>query len=88
MRNIFKEHEKVIQEYCVKNKLDFEKARKMPKSCIGNTVHVQYFSNEVAKQELAGIVTASPMPVVLKITETGGRVTIEQTTHTSRYLAV
>jgi hypothetical protein len=86
MRNFFKENEPAIREYCEDTGLDFEKARKMPKSFNSNSAYVLYYDESLDKR--LGLNDEIPMPIVLKITAVDVRLEFEQTEHTAKHLSL
>ena len=84
MCKLFLDWETEIKAYCDSNDLDYEKAKKMPKSWGKNDIAVQYIDKEKGKQ---GLLDDTPAPVVLWIRkDKNGSIIFEQTEHTEKYL--
>ena len=88
MCKLFLDNESVIKDYCEKNGLNFEKAKHSPKTFGQDDIYIQHYDEEIATQELAGLIRPSPMPITLKIFKRGTRLEFEQTEHTATHLAV
>lgn len=88
MCKMFDDWSKQIEEYCMENNLNFEKAKKMSKCCSNDDIILQYFhpENESVKNGL-GLLDETPMPVVLLITKDGNKLKFKQTEYTQKYLA-
>ena len=77
-----------IKEYCEKNNLSFEKAKKMSQSSNKTMLLLQYYNpNSESVKKGMGLLDETPMPAVLWITKNGDRLEFEQTEYTRRYLA-
>ena len=87
MCKLFDEWSAQIEEYCIKNNLSFEKAKKMSKCWSKNDIILQYFNpeSESVKKGL-GLLDETPMPAVLWITKNGDSLNFEQTEYTRQYL--
>lgn len=83
VRNLFDVHEHEIEDYCLKNGLNFMRLKSMPKCWGKNDVWVQYHSE---KSGLNGLKEEIPAPVVLKICKKNGKLSFEQTEYTRKYL--
>lgn len=83
MCKLFSKHEKEIEEYCIANQLDFEKAKKLPQCWGKNDIWLQYHDPQKGKD---GLRDETPAPIVLKIFVNNGKVDFEQTEHTRKYL--
>jgi len=85
----FEEWENEIRDYCGKNNLNFDKAKKMVQSSNKDMLLLQYFDpeNESVKKGL-GLLDETPMPAVLWIKRNGNALEFEQTEHTRRFLGV
>ena len=88
MCKLFTDNEAAIKDYCYENRLNFEKARKSPKSFNKTECRIQYYDREVGRQELLGLIPPAPAPITLKIFKTDSGLHFEQTEHTAKYLAV
>ncbi len=85
MCKLFEEWSEEIRKYCENNGLDFDKAKKMPKSWGKNDVWVLYHDPEKGKN---GLRDETPMPIVLRIDrQPDGTLVFGQTEHTKKYLA-
>ena len=84
MCKLFQKWQNEIKDYCLMNNLDFEKAKKMPKSWGKNDIALQYVDD--TEGEL-GLLDETPAPVVLWIRKSGDKLVFEQTEHTRKYLA-
>ena len=87
MSKLFRDNEHVIRMYCDENHLDFEKAKKMPKSWNDKEgiCYVQFYDEEDEPQ-YDGLKIDIPMPIVLMIHKVSGGIAFEQTEHTIKYL--
>ena len=84
MCKLFLDWETEIKAYCDSNDLDYEKAKKMPKSWGKNDIALQYIDKEKGKQ---GLLDDTPAPVVLWIRkDKNGIIIFEQTEQTEKYL--
>ncbi|MCD8127497.1 MAG: hypothetical protein LUD82_08680 [Clostridiales bacterium] len=81
----FDEWSEHISDYCAKNGLSFEKAKRMVQSSNENVLVLQYY--DPTKEASQGLLDETPMPVVLWVTRENGQLKFEQTEHTSKYLA-
>ena len=88
MCKMFDDWSEQIEEYCIKNNLSFEKAKKMSKCWGKNDIILQYFNpeSESVKKGL-GLLDETPMPAVLLISKDGNQLKFEQTEYTQQYLA-
>lgn len=86
MCKLFDEWENEIKKYCKENMLNFEKARKLPKSWGKSDIALQYVDKEKGKK---GLLDDIPAPVILWIRKKpDGRIAFEQTEYTKKYLAL
>lgn len=83
MCKLFNLWENEIRDYCIKNNLDFEKARKMPKSWGKDDIALQYVDDNEGE---LGLLDETPAPVVLWIKRINGELVFEQTEYTRKYL--
>ncbi|MDO4198416.1 MAG: hypothetical protein Q4D13_05460 [Erysipelotrichaceae bacterium] len=84
MCELFNRYENEIEDCCMANGLDFDKARKMVKCWNNEHIFLQYFDeNNDGKM---GLLDEEPMPVVLKIYISNNTLTFEKTENTDRYL--
>ena len=85
MCKMFDELSIKIQDYCISNGLDFEKAKKMCKGCGKDFMFLQYYDPNGEKK---GLLNETPMPLVLMISkQADGSLMFEQTEHTRKYLS-
>lgn len=84
MCKLFNLWENEIRDYCIKNNLDFEKAKKMPKSWGKDDIALQYVDDNEGE---LGLLDETPAPVVLWIKRINGELVFEQTEYTRKYLA-
>ena len=84
MCKLFSKYEKEIENYCLSNGLDFEKAKKLPQCWGKNDIWLQYHDPQKGKE---GLNTETPAPIVLKIYIENGNVSFEQTENTLKYLS-
>ncbi len=83
-KNFFEDWSDEIRSYFDSNGLDFDKARKMPKSYGKSDIWVLYGDPEKGKD---GLRDETPMPIVLMIDrKPDGTLVFEQTEHTRKYL--
>ena len=85
MCKLFDMYIKEIQNYCIANSLDFEKAKNMSQCWGKNDVWLQYHDPKKGK---SGLMDETPAPIVLKIIVNNGSVEFEQTEYTMKYLGV
>ena len=83
MCKLFDEWENEIKEYCTKNELSFEKAKKMCQSWSKNDLALSYHDKS---KGVNGLLDDTPMPMVLLITKTETGLNFEQTEFTKQYL--
>lgn len=83
MCKLFNRYENEIKDYCSNNGLNFEKVKSMPQCWSKNDIWIQHFDSEKGKE---GLRNETPAPIVLKISVKNGKVLIEQTEHTKKYL--
>lgn len=84
----FDEWANEIQDYCVANGFDFDKARRLSKCWGKNDLILQYFDPECESVKKGlGLRDETPMPVVLVITRTASGLMFEQTENTRKYLS-
>ncbi|MEE1171488.1 MAG: hypothetical protein U0K87_03950 [Ruminococcus sp.] len=83
MCKLFTKYEKEIEQYCLENSLDFEKAKRMPQCWGKNDIWLQYHDPQKGKN---GLKDETPAPIVLIITINNGRVEFEKTEFTEKYL--
>lgn len=84
MCKLFSKYEKEIENYCLSNGLDFEKAKKLPQCWGKNDIWLQYHDPQKGKE---GLNNETPAPIVLKIYIENGNVSFEQTENTLKYLS-
>lgn len=84
MCQLFNQWENEIKDYCVKNNLDFNKAKKMPKCWGKDIVALQFIDKEKGKM---GLLDDTPAPAVLWIKRINGELIFEQTEYTRKYLS-
>lgn len=84
MCKLFNEWEKEIKTYCLNNDLDFEKAKRLPKSWGKDDIALQYVDREKGRR---GLLDETPAPVVLWIRRERGKLIFEQTEYTRKYLS-
>lgn len=88
MCKLFNQWENEIRDYCKNNNLDFEKAKKMPKSWGKDDIALQYVDpNCNAIKKGLGLLDETPAPVVLWIKKINGNLVFEQTEYTKTYLS-
>ncbi len=81
----FNEWSMQIEKYCKENGLDFEKAKKMPKSWGKDDLMILHYDPEKGKM---GLLDETPMPLALYIKkQLDGTLVFEQTEHTRKYLS-
>lgn len=83
MCKLFDQYQGEIQKLCVDNGIDFEKAKKCPQCWSKNDIWLQYHDPNKGKN---GLLDETPSPVVLKIFVDNGKVSIEKTEYTERYI--
>ncbi len=86
MRNLYKEWEPQIKEYCEANGLSFEKAKKMIRNCnfVDRWLGLGYIN---PNREKKGLLEDIPAPPVLIVREDeNGVLQFEQTEYTDIYL--
>ena len=79
----FKEWFAEIQDYCMKNDLDFEKVKKLSKGNGSDFLLLGYSDIDKGKK---GLIDDTPAPLVLIIKKTIKGLVFEQTEYTSQYL--
>ena len=84
MCKLFDDWSEDIRAYCIEHNLDFEKARRMPKSYSKTDIALQHVDKEKGKN---GLRDETPAPVVLWIIkEPNGTLVFKQTEYTEKYL--
>lgn len=80
----FKDCENAINAFCMKNHLDFDKAKSMAK-CFGtDLLWLQYHDQQKGS---SGLYDETKMPVVLEVIRQNGEIIIRETEYTRHYLA-
>jgi len=80
----FKEWFSEIQDYCLKNNLDFEKVKRLSKGNGPDFLLLGYSDPNNGKK---GLIDDTPAPLVLIIKKTIKGLVFEQTEHTAQYLS-
>lgn len=80
----FKEWFSEIQDYCVRNNLDFEKVKKLSK---GNGLDFLLLGYSDPSNGKKGLIDDTPAPLVLIIKKTIKGLVFEQTEYTAQYLS-
>ncbi len=84
MCKMFNDWSSEIKNYCDNNGLNYDKALQMVKSCGKNFLFLQYHNPECGK---SGLLDETPMPLVLRVTQTPEGLVFEQTENTKKYLS-
>lgn len=85
MCKLFDEWANEIHSYCESNGLNFDKARRLPKSWGKDNPVLQYY-DEKSPHSGHGLLDETHMPVVLWIDrKSDGTLVFEQTEHTRKY---
>ncbi|MDR2694102.1 MAG: hypothetical protein LBB74_07800 [Chitinispirillales bacterium] len=82
---IFKEHKNEIKEYCVENKLSFDKLCESPWCYDNEEIIIQRNERDPERAKL-GLADNIPTPSTLEIYLENGKLRFEQTEHTRKYL--
>ncbi len=80
-----KDYRNEIQQYCINNKLDFEKTMSAIKGCGSDSITFQVAEN---KRNIHGLLDETPLPTVLILYKKNGGIEFKQTEYTQRYLAI
>lgn len=84
MCKLFEDWSDDIQQYCQKNNLDFDKAKKLSQCWGSNFLALQFHDPEKGKM---GLLDETPMPLVLLISKTPDGLVFEETEYTQKYMA-
>ncbi|MBQ8568470.1 MAG: hypothetical protein IJ446_04560 [Oscillospiraceae bacterium] len=84
MCKLFDDWSTEIKDYCIKNGLNFEKAKASSKCWGKNDLILQHYVSTGSK---AGLLDETPMPIILMITKTAKGLVFKQTEHTKKYLS-
>ncbi len=84
MCKLFNDWSTEIRDYCLKNGLDFEKAKKASKCWGKNDIILQHYTPTGSS---AGLRDETPMPIILIITKTDKGLVFKQTENTKKYLS-
>ena len=76
MCKLFDDWSNDIKNYCQKNNLDFEKAKKLSQ-CWGNNFLALQYHDE--KKQTKGLLDETPMPIVLMIEKKNSNLVFTQT---------
>jgi hypothetical protein len=82
----YKDYKEDIKNYCLQNKLDFEKIDKFPKCWNSEFIAIQYDDGDYSN--VNGLLDDTPMPVVLLINKEEDGISFEQTEYTNLYAAL
>lgn len=83
MCKMFNKYSAIIKQYCDAHGLDFEIAKTLPQCWGKNDIWLQYHDVKKGKN---GLNDETPAPIVLIIRIIDGKVDIQQTEYTERYL--
>lgn len=84
MCKLFDDWSNEIQNYCKKNKLNFEKAKSLSKCWGKDFLALQYYDPSKGQN---GLLDKTPMPIVLVIKKTSNGLIFERTENTLKYLS-
>lgn len=87
MCKLFDNWSEEIRNYCIENKLSFEKAKNLSQCWGKDFLALQFFDPNNQNGEL-GLLDETPMPLVLTIFKTPNGLKFEQTENTRKYLAI
>jgi hypothetical protein len=82
----YQDYKDEIKEYCLLNKLDFEKINSYPKCWNSEFIAVQYSDGDYTNT--GGLLNDTPMPLVLLINKEENGISFEQTEYTKQYAAL
>lgn len=85
MNITFDEIKKTVETYCKNNNLNFDKLCKLVKSWGKNIFTFLYHDPNKGKN---GLYDETPMPLVLSVERVDGKLVIEQTEHTKKYIGL
>ncbi len=74
-----------IKQYCIDNKLSFDKTMSAIKGCGSDSI---FFQIPLKTETSQGLLSETPLPTVLIIKKKANGIEFEQTKHTQKYLAM